>query len=172
MKIKLTPMAVLPAMPLTLVATEKGGQVNFAPHGQCATFSGTPPVLSLSVMKGHLTTENILATGRFSVNIPPAEMLEQVKHCGAVSGKEEGKAASFAVFYGEAATPMVAGCPLSMACKVVHTAEFADSILVLAQVVETFADEACIENETLLPANTRPLLCGIGGKFWHLGEEV
>ncbi len=172
MKKQLATGAVLPAMPLTLIATQGPGGINFAPHGQCATATHAPSTVSLSVMQGHKTWHNIKETGKFSVNIPPAGLLEKVKYCGQVSGGEAEKSGLFEVFYGGAGVPMVAECTVAFACKVVQEVEVNGYTIFIGEVLETYADETCIENGSINPEMARPVVCGPGGAFWRLGQAL
>lgn len=172
MKKRIGKDGILPAMPVSLIATEHDSVLNFAPHGQIGTVTAEPSVVYTSVIKEHRTAQNILATGRFSVNIPGAALLPRLIHCGAVSGADADKSGAFEVFYGESGVPMVADCGVCFACKLVHTHELSGFYLFLGEVLETYADEALLTDGMPDVRKVQPLLCSIDGSFWIPGAEI
>jgi flavin reductase (DIM6/NTAB) family NADH-FMN oxidoreductase RutF len=171
MKTNIGKYGIIPAMPVTLIATEYGGKINFAPHGQCGTVTAEPQVIYTSVVKEHLTAQNILKTGRFSVNIPTVNMLEKVKNCGKVSGSDADKSSEFEVFYGSEKTPMIKDCPVSFVCKVIEKLELNGFYMFLGEVIETYADDDCLTDGMPDVSKVMPLLCSIDGSFRTVGDR-
>lgn len=166
----------LPIMPLSIVATKGIGEnevINFAPHGQIATVSNSPSVFSLSVRVGSKTSENILQTGKLSINIPSVEMIKKIKTCGSVSGKTQQKNNEFLVFYGENDTPMVKGSLFAFNCEVVKRIQVFDSSVFFIKVLETFCQKEGLGNDKQVQIQTNNLLLyGIDGKFYNSGKEI
>ncbi len=172
MKQKITTFGVLPIMPVTIIATENDGILNFAPHGQICTVCGEPPVVALAVLKEHKTASNILKTGRFSVNVPPVSLLEKVKFGGAHTGKKEDKSSLFSTFYGAQNTPFITECSINFSCKVINFTELFDTYTFFAEVTETLADENCMGGEWPDVQKANPLTCSLDGTFWNVGEKL
>ncbi len=170
MKKQIETSAILPVMPVSIIGTRCDGTNNFAPHGQIATVTAEPPVIYTSVVHGHQTAQNILKTRRFSVNIPSADLLEKVRICGNLSGADADKSALFETFDADG-VPMIQDCTLCFACEVIQHTEMGGFDVFLAQATATFADEACMPRGWPVPQLVNPLLCGIDGKFWTVGEE-
>lgn len=164
--------AVIPVMPLGIIATESGGRLNFAPHGQIGTVA-PPNVIYTSVIKEHLTARNILETGRFSVNVPTPALVDKLRFCGSNSGNDIDKSSAFEVFRGEGGFPMIEGCPLSYVCKVVQTIEMNGFYIFLAEVEECYADEDCIlEGGAFDVGAINPVLCGVDGRLRIPGKII
>jgi flavin reductase (DIM6/NTAB) family NADH-FMN oxidoreductase RutF len=157
-------------IPVVLVATEENGKINFAPHGQYGTVTAEPPIVYISVIKEHLTAQNILKTKIFSINIPNKTMFEKLLHCGNVSGIEQDKSKMFKTFYGEIKVPMIEECKINYSCEVVKTIEINNCYMFLAEIKETYIDNNCLENDTPNILKIDPLLASIGGKFWTINE--
>ncbi len=170
MKKQIQTFGFLPVMPVSIIGTQVDGRVNFAPHGQIAAATAEPPVIYTSVVHTHKTARNILQTRRFSVNIPSADLLEQVRISGNLSGADADKSALFETFEADG-VPMIQGCAVCFACEVIQHTELNGFDVFLARVTATYAEESCLENGWPVPSRVNPLLCGIDGKFWTVGEE-
>lgn len=160
------------AMPVIIVAAKDGETINFAPHGMHGQLNYDPPLLYISVIKEHMTAKIISKTQKFSVNVASAELCEEVKYCGSVSGVEKDKSHEFDVFYGKDDVPMITKCPVNMSCEVYDTVEIKDMIIFIGRVTEAFADEECIVENSPVAEKVDPLLCTIQGKFFRMGSEI
>jgi flavin reductase (DIM6/NTAB) family NADH-FMN oxidoreductase RutF len=156
--------------PVVLVATEGNGKVNFAPHGQYGTVSAEPPVVYISVIKEHLTAQNILKTKTFGINIPDKTIFEKLLHCGNVSGVEQDKSEMFKTFYGKIKVPLIEECKINYVCEVIKTVEINNCYMFLSEVKEAYIDKNCFEGDTPDIVRIDPLLASIGGKFWTINE--
>ncbi len=170
MKKQVQTSAIVPVMPVSIIGTQRGGKMNFAPHGQIGTVAAQPPTVYTSVVREHQTARNIRETGRFSVNIPSADLLEQVRICGSLSGARVDKSALFETFEAEG-VPMIQNCPVCFACEVIQHTELSGFDVFLARVTVTYAEEDCMRDGWPVPRLVNPLLCGIDGKLWTAGEE-
>jgi flavin reductase (DIM6/NTAB) family NADH-FMN oxidoreductase RutF len=156
--------------PVVLVATEENGKMNFAPHAQYGTVVAEPSIIYISVIKEHLTAQNILKTEIFSINIPNKIMLEKLLYCGNISGIEEDKSKTFKTFYGKIKVPMIEECKINYVCEVVKTVEINYCYMFLGEIKETYIDKNCLEGNTPNIVKIDPLLGSIGGKFWTINE--
>ncbi|MDF2672874.1 MAG: hypothetical protein K0R09_1139 [Clostridiales bacterium] len=172
MKKSISPEPFFPAMPVVIVATKDGDNINFAPHGMSGQLNYDPPLLYVSVIKNHMTAKIISKTKKFSVNIPNTEVLKKIKYCGSVSGAEVDKSKEFDVFYGKKDVPMILKCPVNMCCEVYETIEIKDMIVFVGQVTEAFADEECLLDDMPLATKVDPLICTIQGKYYKMGREI
>lgn len=160
------------AGPVVIVASKDGEKINFAPHGMYGQINYDPSLLYISVIKEHQTAKIINKTKRFSVNVPSTELLQKVKYCGSISGLEKDKSQEFDVFYGKNDVPMISKCPVNMNCEVYETIEIKDMIVFIGQVIEAFADEECLLDDSPVAAKVDPILCTIQGKFYKMGSEI
>jgi flavin reductase (DIM6/NTAB) family NADH-FMN oxidoreductase RutF len=155
---------------VVLVATEENGKMNFAPHAQYGSVVAEPPTVYISVIKEHLTAQNILKTKTFSINIPDKIILEKLLYCGNVSGVEQDKSKIFKTFYGKIKVPMIEECKINYVCEVVKTVEINYCYMFLSEIKETYIDKNCFEGDTPDIIKINPLLVSIGGKFWTINE--
>jgi flavin reductase (DIM6/NTAB) family NADH-FMN oxidoreductase RutF len=156
--------------PVVLVATEEKGKINFAPHAQYGTVVAEPPIIYISVIKEHLTAQNIVKTNTFSINIPGKTMLEKLLYCGNVSGVEQDKSKTFKTFYGKHEVPMIEECKINYVCEVVKTVEINNCYMFLGEIKETYIDKNCFEGDAPDIVKIDPLLASIGGTFWTIHE--
>ncbi len=166
-------MAFVPAMPLVLVAVKDEGKTNFAPFSMYGQLSHYPPLIYVSMAKGNLTAEIIGRTKQFSVNVPGTALLERIKLCGSISGRENDKSQAFEVFYGATEdVPMLLDCPVNLCCHLYDTLEFRDTFVYVGQVTDTFADEGCLINDRPVAVLVDPLFCTNQGEFHRLGGKL
>ncbi|MDR0557085.1 MAG: flavin reductase family protein [Treponema sp.] len=156
--------------PVVLVATEENGKINFAPHGQYGSILAEPPIVYISVIKEHLTAQNILKTKTFSINIPDKAVFEKLLHCGNVSGIDQDKTKVFKTFYGKMEVPLIEECKINYACEVVKIIEIKYCYMFLSEIKEIYIDNNCLENDMPNIVKIDPLLASIGGKFWTINE--
>jgi flavin reductase (DIM6/NTAB) family NADH-FMN oxidoreductase RutF len=116
----------LPSFPVVLVTVDRNIMTAAAFH----FYSFKPPCVMVGVRPGNLTYELITARGEYAINLPTTAQLEIVQLCGSVSGRDADK------FERAGLTPkpgtviesmLIAECPVSMECRVVHTIEFPGS---------------------------------------------
>jgi flavin reductase (DIM6/NTAB) family NADH-FMN oxidoreductase RutF len=158
--------------PVVLVATEVKGKINFAPHGQYGTVAAKPPILYISVIKEHLTAQNIIKAKQFSINIPDKTVFEKLMHCGKVSGCEQDKSTIFKTFYGNTTVPLIEECKINYVCELIKTVEIHNCYMFLGEVKETYIDNNCLAGTTPDIVKISPLLASIGGKFWTINEMM
>src|SRR5674476_345042 len=143
MKIELGALNCLYPMPTTLV----GAMVEDRPNLLTIAHVGImdPGSLSLGMSKAHYTNAGIKQFGTFSVNLPPAEMVQETDYCGLVSGRRVDKTKLFSVFYGKLKTaPMIAECPISMECKLTKVVDFPKHDIFIGEIVATYAEETVL----------------------------
>src|SRR5689334_8351141 len=112
---KLGAIPALYPMPIVLIGANVNGKPNYMVVGSCGIVEYEPAMIAISMNRGHYTTSGIRHNSTFSVNIPPATMVDGVDYCGIVSGRTTDKSELFTEFYGELGTaPMIEECPVNM----------------------------------------------------------
>ena len=164
--------AIIPAMPICVIAAQQGEKINFAPCGQVGTVTAEPSIVYISVIKEHLTAQIIIKEGKFSISIPDTSMLQKIQYCGSISGNNADKSGAFEIFYGDYQVPMLKESSLSFVCKQVQTIELNEFYLFLGEVLETYAEEDCLSEHLPDIRKIDPLLCSIDGSFWGVGKEI
>jgi flavin reductase (DIM6/NTAB) family NADH-FMN oxidoreductase RutF len=144
-------LTLLPPFPVVLV-TVPG---NVLTINQLHYFTFDPLRLGIAVARSRHSFGLLRQHGEFVVNVPSAEMVEAVRICGAVSGRDGDKFAAA----GQAcrastrvAAPTICRCPAQLECRVEREIEFEDRVWFIGAVL------ACRRQESF--AGERALLCG------------
>jgi flavin reductase (DIM6/NTAB) family NADH-FMN oxidoreductase RutF len=105
-----------------------------------------PPLVVVAIHPGRLTHEYVSKGEYFALNIPTADLLTQVHHCGMVSGRDGDKFASAGLTPVDARLlelPLIAECVAHIECGVIQRTAFGDHDLFIAQpLAVTALDEA------------------------------
>jgi flavin reductase (DIM6/NTAB) family NADH-FMN oxidoreductase RutF len=131
-----------------------------------------PQYLGISVHPSHHTSIGIREHGEFSINVPSRAMLEVTDYAGIVSGKSTDKSGLFPVFKGRLEyAPMIADCPLTMECRLDRTVIVGEHELFIGELIQTYADEACLSDGKVDLGKVDPLLFDFTRiLYWSLGE--
>jgi flavin reductase (DIM6/NTAB) family NADH-FMN oxidoreductase RutF len=116
----------LPAFPLVLVTVGR----NIMTAAAFSFYSFDPPCVMVGIRPENLTFELISGKGEFGINIPTTEQIDVARICGSVSGRTEDKFAKAGLTpqVGQAIdSTLIAECPVSLECRVVHEVEFGGS---------------------------------------------
>jgi flavin reductase (DIM6/NTAB) family NADH-FMN oxidoreductase RutF len=124
--------------------------------------------------KAHYTNTGIKENKVFSVNIPSEDLVVATDYVGLVSGKKTDKSGVFEVFYGNLKNaPMIAECPINMACKLYDIYDTPTHDLFIGEILETYADETVLENGKVNLARVKPLLFDMSSiQYWSVGRPV
>lgn len=160
------------ATPVVIVGAIVNGKANFLTLGNYGGICPRPATVYISANKAHYTNPGIKETGYFTVNIPSKDLVQKTDYIGLVSGKSVDKSEVFSVFYGSVdKAPMVEECPVNIVCKVLQTIDLPTQEIFIAEVVETFVNKDCCEDDKPVLAKINQLLLG-GGAYWELGNKA
>ena len=166
-------VAIYP-MPVVLVGAIVDGKANFLAVGWIARVNYQPPLVAISLGKGHYTNGGIREHKQFSVNFPSLGLLEKTDYCGMVSGRDRDKSQLFSLFDGALThAPMIRECPQPFACTLINTVELPSNDLFIGEVVEAFADEACLTHGE--PDATKMNLFTLtmpDNNYWKIGDQA
>jgi flavin reductase (DIM6/NTAB) family NADH-FMN oxidoreductase RutF len=152
-------------MPMVVVSSVVDDRVNHMAVGWVTRANGSPPMLTVTINKGHHTTRGIVEHRAFGVSVPPIEAVAAVDYVGIDSGDSVDKSGIFDLFYGSLEhAPLIATFPLCMACRL---------NLFVGEIVEAWVDEACVTNDKPDPEKMR-LFCLTmpDNRYWSLGPYV
>lgn len=178
MKKRLGPSDRLYPMPVPLVCggtMEHSDACAVAWIGVCAT---NPPRVALALRESRYTLELIRASGTLTINTPRASDAAVVDYFGITTGRTTDK---FAVSGWtlepsvEVEAPRIAECPYQMECRVTHEIPLGSHVLLVAEVVESHADESVLDAEgTQVDVTLLDPLVYIAGsrEYRRLGEKV
>ena len=92
---------IMYAMPVVVIGSTLGTTINYMTAAYCGIINHRPPMLYVSLTKGHATTQAILEHHCFSVSVPTSEQLVSVDYCGITSGNNADKSEIFPTFLAE-----------------------------------------------------------------------
>lgn len=173
-KITLGPNLFVNPMPVTLVGANVAGKANFLAVAWITRANMRPPLLVITLNKGHYTPTGIQENGTFSVNFPGADLMAQTDYCGLVSGRKADKSGFFTVFYGELKTaPMIQECPLCLECRLFETVSMPTHNLFIGEIINGYSEARYL-------TNGRPdvkkmnlfMLTMPDNHYWTVGETV
>jgi flavin reductase (DIM6/NTAB) family NADH-FMN oxidoreductase RutF len=114
----------LPGFPVVLVTVGR----NIMTAAAFSFYSFDPPCVMVGILPKNLTYTLISERREFGINLPSREQLDALHVCGSVSGREADKFAQAGLTVQESTviqSALVAECPVSIECRVVHEVEWA-----------------------------------------------
>ena len=171
-------MPLVYPIPIVLVGADVQGRSNFATIGQCGLMGVKPPVVYVSLHRGHHTTAGIVENGTYSINLPSSELLAETDYCGIVSGAKVDKSEMFEVFYGRLGTaPMIEECPVNLECRVIKDFSVEHRQIFVGEVVEAYVEEVFVveeEGQRLITDLTQldPIIYALDNRYYRIGEII
>ncbi len=161
------------ATPAIIAGMIVDGKPNFLTLGNYGGICPRPvPLIYISVNKRHYSNAGIKQHGYFSVNWPSKDQVVKTDYVGLVSGRDVDKSKVFNVFYGSVdKAPLIEECPVNIVCKLIQTVDLPTQEIFIGEVVETFVNKDCCEDNKPVLSKVNPLLLG-GGVYWDLGKKV
>ena len=150
MKRRLGPTERLYPMPTPLVVAGTGDRLGVMTVAWIAIAGSTPSSVVMAVRSTRHTLALIRESGEFTVNIASVSLAEAVDYCGIVSGRNTDKFEDTGltpVPGAVVATPVIEECPLNLECRVLREVPNGDYVLVIAEIVETQADEEILDDQ-------------------------
>lgn len=128
-------------MPTVIIGTIVDEKPNFMLCTWVSRVNRNPPTWMASINKKHYTMNGIRENRVFSMNLPPANLIQLADYIGITSGREADKSSLFNIFYGETKAPMIKECILYMELEVKEIIELPDHFIVLGNAVSSYIDE-------------------------------
>ena len=148
MKKSLGPKTLLYPTPVLVVGTY---DVHGKPNAMIASWGGIccsqPPCVNISLRKATYTYSAIIERKAFTVGIPDQEHVRQADYLGIASGRDTDKiavAGLTAVRSELVDAPYIAEFPLSLECRLVHTADLGLHTLFVGEVLDAKIDEEAL----------------------------
>jgi len=177
MKKKINTLPLVYPIPIVLIGTQHNGINNFTTIGDVAVMGINPPIVVISLLDTHFSTEAVLLNRSFSINIPKTIPVNHFDYCGMYSGRDTDKGSLFEVVYGDnRLNPMIGECPCSMECEVLKHLIIERRHIFIAKVTSTWLDDQFQENlnNRTLP-NLRqldPLIYGMDNAYYSIGQII
>jgi len=160
-------------MPTVLVGSVVAGKANFMAVGWISRVNASPPMIAVA-LGAHHTNKGIEENKAFSVNIPDLSLVAETDYCGLISGATTDKSELFEIFYGEIkAAPLIAACPLCMACKLYNAVNLPSNTLYIGEIVEVFSEERYLTEGKPDIKKINPFTLSMpDNNYWGVGEHA
>lgn len=161
---------------LILVTTADEDKKNISTIAWHMPISIEPPYIGIAVAKEHYTSELIMVSEEFTINIPNWPLLEKAIYCGSVSGREADKFSQTGLTPEPpmklTEAPRIKECIGAIECELYETKELGDHYLFIGQPVYAEVEEELFTDEALDPGKSE-LIYHLGGKYFcKSGERV
>lgn len=155
-------------LPAVLVTSQSGeSKPNIITIAWTGVMNSVPPVVYIGVNPVRYSHKLITESGEYVINIPSADQIAAVDHCGLVSGRNIDKfeATGFTPIPAEyVKAPLIGECPVNMECKVRQVLHLESHDVFVADVL------AVHYNEEILDEKGRPDYQKIKPYGYCLGE--
>lgn len=151
---------------------------NGAPNAMNAAWGGISEEneISLCISADHKTTQNLLASGAFTVSMATADTVVACDYVGVVSGNKETEKMRKAGFHCEKSefvnAPVIRELPMAIECRL--KSYDGETCRLVGEIVNVSADESVLnENGKVDPAKLRPIAFDpMNNDYLVLGEKV
>ena len=167
-----TQLAPVPAV-LVGCGDRKRWKYNLITVAWCGTVASDPPQLTISVRKERYSFAPIMEMGEFTVNLPDADMVAALDHCGVVSGRDTDKFAlhQLTPIPGTSvAAPIVGESPLSMECKVVNSLDLGSHTMFVGEILAVQVSSELIDADGKFDVERAKLVAFAHGHYFELGR--
>ena len=172
-KVTKKPTTVLYPVPAVLVSCGTGQQANIITLAWVGTLCSEPPLVGIGVRPNRYSHGLIKEVGEFVINLPDADQVRWVDHCGMVSGRDEDKWAACGFTPApatEVQVPLIAECPVNVECRLQQTLSLGSHDLFIGEIVAVQMDEAVLDERGRLDvAKARPFAY-LSGEYRQVGE--
>ena len=172
-KVTKKPTTVLYPVPAVLVSCGTGQRANIITLAWVGTLCSEPPLVGIGVRPSRYSHGLIKEVGEFVINLPAAEQVRWVDHCGMVSGRDEDKWAACGFTPApaiEVQVPLIAECPVNIECCLRQTLSLGSHDLFIGEVVAVQMDEAVLDERGRLDvARARPFAF-LNQEYRQVGE--
>jgi len=172
-KVTKKPTTVLYPVPAVLVSCGSGERANIITLAWVGTLCSKPPLVGISVRPSRYSHGLIEETSEFVINLPSAEQVRWVDHCGVVSGRDEDKwaACDFTPAPAtEVQAPIIAECPVNIECRVRQTLSLGSHDLFISEVVAVQVDETVLDERGRIDLTKARPFAFLNGEYRQVGE--
>lgn len=159
--------AILEPGPMVLLSTAQAGRANLMPMSWHCMLEFEPPQVGCVVSAANHSFAALEATGECVLNVPSAELLDQLAACGNSHGDQVDKFARYgltALPSAQVAVPRVEECWANLECRVIDRQLVGSYDFFVLEVVQAWHDPTVQAPRTLHHRGY--------GRFMIAGEEV
>lgn len=174
-KIMQEPGTVLFPVPAVLVSCGEGSSANVITLAWVGTLCSEPPLIGIGVRPSRHSHGLIKKYGEFVVNIPRADQVRWVDHCGTVSGRDEDKWATCGFSRtpaSELQVPLIAECPVNIECELRETISLGTHSLFIGEVVAVHVEGDILDDNGRLDAVRAEPFAYLNGAYHRIGDLI
>jgi flavin reductase (DIM6/NTAB) family NADH-FMN oxidoreductase RutF len=161
-----------PKVTTLITSSGRDGRQNVCACAWASPVSMEPPLFMISLWKGHYTSELILETKEFVINIPTISMLQEIETAGSKSGRKFDKIKSSGLKFrkgNKVSAPVIQGCIGIIELKLNKVYDGGECYIFLGEVLEAYAEDH-VYNKFWKDKSYIPL--HLGGKDFALFSRV
>ena len=176
MKKSFNKKTVLLPLPVYIIGTYdengKANAMNLAWGTQCGYHE-----VSISILKGHKTAKNIVSRKAFTIALATKSTKDIADYFGIVSGNKVDKIEKSGVHIVKSENidaPIIDEFPLTLECKVIDIQEELGDYRIVAEVVNTLADERVLNEKGQIDVDKLELITfdSVTNSYRIIGEKV
>lgn len=159
---------------LVLITSADGDKKNICPVAWHMPISKYPFYIGIAVAKEHYTSELIMVSEEFTINVPTWDILDKVKLSASKSGKEvdkfelAGLTPESPMKLSEA--PRIKECVAAIECELYQTVELGDHNMFIGQAVWVEVEEELFTDNCWDTSKVK-LIYHLGGKYFCKPQE-
>ncbi len=158
-KILIKPQPVFIPMPVAIAGTMVEGTPCFFTVSFVGMMNFQPPVISITMGKGHDSVKAIDKNQTFSLNIPSESMVAQTDYVGLGTITDESKNELFTVFNGKVKNaPFINECPINLGIKLLHQFEITGQVTFIGEVVEIMTENEYLTDSWIDLCKVQPFV--------------
>ncbi len=138
--------------PVILVSCSDNNIDNIITIAWTGVICSRPPQISISLRPATFSHGLILKSQEFVINIPQESLLNSVKKCGSISGKnfDKWKECHFTKEKAQKVkVPLIKECHINFECKVVKTLELGTHTMFIGEVINIHISSEIVENSCI-----------------------
>lgn len=161
---------------ILVTSVSKGGKANIITIGWQMPVSHHPPLCAISIAKNHFSHQLIESTKEFVINIPNIGLLDKVKFCGSVSGRniDKFKESNLTPIPAKVVKPpLIKECIGHLECEVLEMHSVGDHTIFIGEVVCACANKDLFDGEYwCLNKKETNLIYHFGGRLFATINRV
>ncbi len=160
-----------PQMVVLVTSAFSEEKYNVMTAAWCMPTSFNPPLAAVSISPLRYTHEIISKTGEFVINIPDIELLDVVKYCGSVSGRNVDKFEKTGItpIKGKRVrAPIIKECVAALECLVEKSVDTGDHTIFIGRIVDYWIREEVFRD--IYTMRFKPILHLGGDYYCTIGE--
>ncbi len=163
------PMYPTPVAMITCATPD--GRPNIITLGEVYMLALEPLVVGISIRPSRYSYGLIAETREFVVNVPTEELAAQADFCGMTSGRSVDKFEATGLTPApadEVRAPLIAECPLNIACRVRDILPMGSHHVFVGDVVATHVEESILDAEGNIDPERARAIAFIGRSYWKV----